>query len=105
MFDRTLVLLTTEFGRTPKINPQGGRDHWPRVFSIVMAGGGVKKGLVYGASDSLGGEPEENAVTVEDFAATVYHQIGINPDKRIMAPGDRPVVLVKGGKVLESIVG
>jgi hypothetical protein len=104
MLDRTLVLLTTEFGRTPKINPQSGRDHWPRVFSIMMAGGGIKAGLVHGASDSLGGEPEENPVTVEDFAATVYKLIGIDPERRIMAPGDRPVSLVKDGKILESIL-
>lgn len=104
MLGRTLVLLTTEFGRTPKINPQGGRDHWPRVFSILMAGGGIKNGLVYGASDALGGEAEENAVSVGDFAATVYKLIGIDPEKRIMAPGDRPVVLVKDGKVIEPIL-
>lgn len=104
MLERTLVLLTTEFGRTPKINPQAGRDHWPRVFSILMAGGGIKSGLVHGASDSLGGEAEENAVTVEDFAATVYKLIGIDSEKRIMSPGDRPVPLVKDGKVLESIL-
>jgi uncharacterized protein (DUF1501 family) len=104
MLERTLVLLTTEFGRTPKINPQSGRDHWPRVFSIMMAGGGIKAGLVHGASDSLGGEPEENPVTVEDFAATVYKLIGIDPERRIMAPGDRPVSLVKDGKILESIL-
>ncbi len=104
LLDRTLVLLTTEFGRTPKINPQAGRDHWPRVFSIMMAGGGIKKGLVYGSSDSLGGEPEENPVSVEDFAATVYSLIGISPEKRIMSPGDRPVALVKDGHVLESIL-
>ena len=62
MLDRTLVLLTTEFGRTPKINPQGGRDHWPRVFSIMMAGGGIRRGMVHGASDALGGEPADNPV-------------------------------------------
>jgi hypothetical protein len=104
MLDRTLVLLTTEFGRTPKINPQGGRDHWPRVFSIMMAGGGIRRGHVHGASDALGGEPAANPVSVEDFAATVYHQIGIDPAKRIMSPGDRPVALVKDGHVLESIL-
>jgi uncharacterized protein (DUF1501 family) len=104
MLERTLVLVTTEFGRTPKINPQAGRDHWPRVFSIAMAGGGLKAGVVHGASDSLGGEPETDPVTVEDFAATVYHQLGLDLEKRLMAPGDRPVPLVNNGKPLDALL-
>jgi len=104
MLERTLVLLTTEFGRTPKINARAGRDHWPRVFSIIMAGGGVRRGHVHGASDSLGGEPERDGVTVADFAATVYHQLGIDPEKRLMAPGERPTSLVKDGRVLQEIL-
>ena len=60
LLDSTLVLVTTEFGRTPKINATAGRDHYPKVFSIVMAGGGIKRGLVHGASDPTGGEPEDS---------------------------------------------
>lgn len=97
MLDRTLVLVTTEFGRTPKINRTGGRDHWPKVFSVVMAGGGTKRGLVYGSSDATSTAPEDDPLTVEDWAATVYHLLGIDPDKRLMAPGDRPVRLVDNG--------
>jgi uncharacterized protein (DUF1501 family) len=100
----TLVLVTSEFGRTPKINPTGGRDHWPRVFSVMLAGGGVKAGHVHGASDSLGGEPEEDRVGVEDLATTVYNQIGINAEKEIMAPGSRPIEIVANGTVLDAIL-
>jgi hypothetical protein len=104
MLDTTLVMVTTEFGRTPKINPTGGRDHWPRVFSTMLAGGGVKRGYVHGASDALGGEVDENPVGVADFATTIYHQIGINADKELMSPGDRPIEIVDGGEVLDSIL-
>ena len=104
MLDNTLVMLTTEFGRTPKINKDGGRDHWPRVFSVMLAGGGVKKGLIYGASDSLAGEPEENPVSAADLMTTVYHQLGINADKELMAPGDRPIEIVDGGQVIDGIL-
>ncbi|GAA5494584.1 Uncharacterized conserved protein, DUF1501 family [Rubritalea squalenifaciens DSM 18772] len=104
LLDSTLVILSTEFGRTPKINNTGGRDHWPRVFSTMMAGGGVKKGMVFGKSDALGGEPEEDKVSVEDFAKTIYHQLGINADKELMAPGERPIEIVDGGRVLKEIL-
>lgn len=104
LLDNTLVMLTTEFGRTPKINKDGGRDHWPRVFSVMLAGGGVKKGHIYGASDSLGGEPEENAVSAEDLMTTVYHQLGIPADKELMAPGERPIEIVDGGQIIDDIL-
>ncbi len=104
MLDSTLVMVTTEFGRTPKINPTAGRDHWPRVFSTMLAGGGVKRGYIHGASDALGGEVDENGVTVADFATTIYHQIGINADKELMSPGSRPIEIVDGGQVLDSIL-
>ncbi|MBI3210184.1 MAG: DUF1501 domain-containing protein, partial [Candidatus Solibacter usitatus] len=90
LLDSTLVMATSEFGRTPKINVTSGRDHWARVYSYALAGGGITKGQIYGASDATGAEPDRDAVTVEDFLATVYHQLGINPDERLMAPGNRP---------------
>ncbi len=102
--ERTLVMVTTEFGRTPKINGDGGRDHWPRVFSIALAGGGVHRGLVYGASDATGGGPDIDALTVEDLATTIYNQLGIVADKELMAPGGRPVEIVNGGKVITDIL-
>ncbi len=104
MLDSTLVILSTEFGRTPKTNKTGGRDHWPRVFSTMMAGGGIKRGCVHGKSDALGGEPEEDKVSVEDFAKTIYHQLGITADKELMAPGNRPIEIIDGGRVLKEIL-
>ena len=104
MLDSTLVMMTSEFGRTPKINKDGGRDHWPRVFSVVMAGGGFKKGYVHGASNATASEPENDPVTIENFATTVYKQIGIVGEKELMAPGNRPIEIVKGGQVIEELL-
>ena len=104
LLDSTLVMLTSEFGRTPKINKTAGRDHWPRVFSTLLAGGGIKRGYVYGSSDAFSTEPEENPMSVPDFATTVYNQIGITADKELMAPGERPIEIVDGGKVITDII-
>lgn len=100
----TLVLVSSEFGRTPKINPTAGRDHWPKVFSVLLAGGGVKGGMVYGASNATASEPELDPVSPEDLATTVYRQLGIVADKELMAPGNRPIEIVDGGKVLNALV-
>jgi hypothetical protein len=99
LLDKTLVMVSSEFGRTPKINGTGGRDHWPKVFSVVLAGGGIKKGIVYGSSNATASEPEENPIGVEDLFTTVYHCLGIVADKELMAPGDRPIEICDGGKV------
>jgi hypothetical protein len=104
MLDSTLVMVSSEFGRTPKINKDAGRDHWPRVFSVVLAGGGIKRGLIYGTSDSTGGEPNSDAMTVENLSATIYKQIGIDSQKRLIAPGNRPIDIVNGGKVVSEIL-
>lgn len=104
MLDSTLVMVTSEFGRTPKINATGGRDHWPRVFSTMLAGGGMKQGYVHGASDSLGGEVDTDGVGVADLATTIYNQIGINSDSELMSPGNRPIEIVDGGQVLDSLL-
>jgi hypothetical protein len=70
----------------------------------MLAGGGIKRGFVYGSSDSLAAEPEENPVTVESFAKTVYAQLGINADKELVAPGPRPIEIVDGGSIIEDII-
>lgn len=100
----TLVCVCSEFGRTPKINATAGRDHWPKVFSVVMAGGGIKGGQVYGASDAIASEPEDNPLSVMDWATTIYHCMGIVSDKELMAPGDRPIEIVNGGKVIKDLL-
>ena len=104
LLDSTLVCVTTEFGRTPKINGTAGRDHWPKVFSIVMAGGGIKRGTVYGSSDATASEPQDNPLTIEDWATTMYQCLGITGDKELMAPGGRPVEIVKDGQVVRDLL-
>ena len=104
LLDETLVCIASEFGRTPKINGNAGRDHWPKVFSVVLAGGGVKGGYVFGSSDSTASEPEDNPLNVADWATTIYHTIGIVADKELMAPGDRPIEIVDGGKVRKELL-
>ena len=104
LLDSTLVCLCSEFGRTPKINATAGRDHWPKVFSTVLAGGGIKRGQVYGTSNATASEPDENPLTVEDWATTMYKCMGIVADKELMAPGDRPIEIVDGGKVRKDLL-
>jgi len=104
LLDETLVLVTTEFGRTPKLNPDGGRDHWPRVFSIVMAGGGVRRGCIHGTSDATAAEVDDAVMGPEDLARTVFTLLGVDPEKRLMAPGSRPVAIVKGGRLMSELL-
>ncbi len=103
MLESTLVLVTTEFGRTPKINGTGGRDHYPKVFSIIMAGGGLKQGVVHGSTDVTGTEVEDDPLTVPDYAATIYHLLGIDFEKALLA-GSRPVKIVKDGEVAHGLL-
>ena len=104
LLDRTLVLVSSEFGRTPKINNDAGRDHWPKVFSVVMAGGGVKKGYIHGASNATASEPDRDEIGPEDLATTVYNQLGIVAEKELMSPGPRPIEIVDGGKVRKELL-
>jgi hypothetical protein len=104
LFDSTLIMVSSEFGRTPKINATAGRDHWPKVFSVILAGGGIKKGFVYGTSDATATEPENDPLSVEDLAMTIYKQIGINAEKKLMAPGNRPIDIVREGKVRQELI-
>jgi uncharacterized protein (DUF1501 family) len=105
MLDSTLVMVTTEFGRTPKVNQSNGRDHWARVYSMLLAGGGITRGQIYGASDATSSEPARDAVMLEDFLATVYHQLGIDSNAELPAfGGTRPIEIVNGGKVVKGIL-
>jgi len=104
LLDSTLVMVTTEFGRSPKINQTSGRDHWPKVFSVMLAGGGIKRGSIYGSTDATATEPDHDPLNVEDFAATLYHQLGINPNKRLMSAGNRPIDIVRGGRVINELL-
>jgi hypothetical protein len=105
LLDSTLVWVTTEFGRTPKVNKDSGRDHWARVYSMLLAGGGFKPGLIHGASDATGGEPARDAVTLENLMATIYYQMGIDANKELVAFGTRPIEIVKDAEVVRSLLG
>jgi hypothetical protein len=104
LLKETLVMVSSEFGRTPKINATAGRDHWPKVFSVVMAGGGIKGGSIFGLSNATASEPEDNPLGPEDLFYTVYHCLGIVADKELMAPGDRPIEIIDGGKVRKELL-
>lgn len=93
LLDETLIVVMGEFGRTPKINTQGGRDHWPRVFSAALAGGGVRGGQVVGSSDAVGESPADRPVTPADFIATLYTLLGIDPASQLSTSDGRPVRL------------
>ena len=102
MLDSTLVIVTGEFGRTPEINQQAGRDHWPNAFSMLIAGAGVPGGQVWGATDSNGMYVEENPVEVPDLVATVFDKLGINYHKEYLSSIERPFKL-STGKPLEFL--
>lgn len=104
LLKETIVMLSTEFGRTPKINKDAGRDHWPKVFSIVMAGGGFKAGCIFGSSNATAAEPDSEPIEPADLFATVYQSLGIDFHKRLMAPGNRPIDIVRGGKVRSALL-
>jgi uncharacterized protein (DUF1501 family) len=97
LLETTLVLATGEFGRTPRMNAAGGRDHWPQCWTVVMAGGGVKGGQAVGASDATGGAPKDRPVTPAHVAATVYKCLGIPVDTMLKTPQGLDVRLVDEG--------
>ena len=101
MLDETLVLWMGEFGRTPKINGNKSRDHWPQCYTVLMAGGGVKEGYVYGASDKVGAYPADNPVKPDDIAATIYHLLGIDPETEVHDAEGRPLAITRGKAILD----
>jgi Protein of unknown function (DUF1501) len=103
MLNETLVLCMGEFGRTPKINDQTGRDHWSEAFSVLLAGGGVKGGQVIGQTDEKGEQVKERPVTIPDYFATLLTALGIDPAKQYRTPGGRPIKLADKGKVVAEL--
>lgn len=97
MLDETLVVVMGEFGRTPKLNGNGGRDHWPNVFSVALAGGGIRGGQIVGSSDPLGEYPNDNPVTPSDLAATIYTLLGVSPAHKLYTRDKRPIGVVPDG--------
>ena len=100
LLEDTLVVWMGEFGRTPKINDNASRDHWPQCYTVLLAGAGVKRGFIYGASDKTGSLPAENPVRPDDLAATIYYLLGIDPHTEVMGVGDRPLVIADGKPVM-----
>ncbi|QDT54740.1 hypothetical protein Pan44_27760 [Caulifigura coniformis] len=96
LLETTLVAVLSEFGRSPRINHVGGRDHWGSVFSVALAGGGIRGGQVLGASDAVGGLPREGLVTPEDITATLFHQLGHEPETEIHDLAGRPLPISRG---------
>ncbi|WP_153556750.1 DUF1501 domain-containing protein [Roseimaritima sediminicola] len=106
LLGETLVVVMGEFGRTPKINSGGGRDHWPNVFSVALAGGGVKGGQIIGSSDPLGELPHDQPVTPSDLAATIYTLLGIDPSHELHTGDGRPVrVAADGARIVAQLFG
>ncbi len=97
MLDTTMVANLAEFGRTPKVNPAGGRDHWPQCWTITFAGGGVKGGRVVGKSDEIGAYPVERPVKPSEVVATIYHSLGLDLETHLPGPQGRPFSLVDYG--------
>lgn len=105
LLDETLIVVMGEFGRTPKLNTAGGRDHWPRVFSVAFAGGGVRGGQVIGSSDATGEGPQDRPVTPADLAATIYTLLGLDPQRELHTPDGRPIHLSRDGKAIRELTG
>jgi Protein of unknown function (DUF1501) len=103
MLDSTLVLWTGEFGRTPRINPNSGRDHYPRAFTAALAGGGIRGGQVIGATDAGGEAVTARPVGVSDLLRTVCHSLGIDADKQNPSSIGRPIRIVDGGEVVKEV--
>jgi hypothetical protein len=103
LLSETLVVWAGEFGRTPKHNPAGGRDHWGHVFSVALAGGGVCGGQVYGASDSIGGHPRDGRVQPQDLTATIFHCLGYAPSTEIHDALGRPLPLSRGEAIRQLL--
>ena len=105
LFEETLIVLTTEFGRTPKINARAGRDHYPRAFSGMLAGGGVQGGQVFGKTDDKAIAVVEDPCTPEDFNATIAMALGLPLDKRTFAPNGRPFFVGNQAPPLTPLFG
>jgi hypothetical protein len=103
LLDETLIVVMGEFGRTPKLNTQGGRDHWPRVFSVLLAGGGIRGGQTIGSSDATGESPKDRPVTPADLATTIYTLLGIDPRRELNTSDGRPVRIAQGQFIPELV--
>ncbi|MHC5541200.1 DUF1501 domain-containing protein, partial [Singulisphaera rosea] len=104
MLERTLVVAMGEFGRSPKVNAMGGRDHWNHGYSLLLAGGGIKQGYIHGASDKIGARPKSDPVTPAEVVATIYHCLGIPHDLELRDQLNRPLTVVPNGEPIAAVL-
>ena len=104
MLDETLVVMMGEMGRTPRINANAGRDHWSQCQTVILSGGGIRRGEVIGASDKTASYPTTPPVGIQDLLRTIFHQMGIDADKTYHTPLGRPVPIVNGGKLVKGLI-
>ncbi len=104
LLKETLVVVMGEFGRSPKINASGGRDHWGQVFSVALAGAGIPGGQLIGSSDKIGGSPADRPIYPPDLAATIFHFLGLNPSSEFLDPLGRPRMLTNNGTPLRELI-
>jgi len=105
LLDTTSVMVTGEFGRTPKVNQRSGRDHYPRAMTVLLAGGGMRGGQVIGESDEKGTGPKDRAISPDSVAASFYHSLGIDPTKEYHTSTGRPVMIVRNGEIIPELFG
>ena len=105
MLEKTLIVWVGEFGRTPRINPRGGRDHWPRNFNALLAGGGIRGGQVIGETAKDGAGITKDPVSVPDLFSTICKSLHVDPAKENMSPIGRPLKIVDGGTPVEKLFG
>jgi len=105
LLESTIVMCAGEFGRTPKVNKNSGRDHWARSMACVLAGGGFKRGYVHGGTDASGMAPASEPVTPDDVSSTIFQNLGIDPHLELQTTTGRPVQLFREGKVIEKLIG
>jgi hypothetical protein len=103
MLDRTIVYCAGEFGRTPLVNRTAGRDHWSRSMSVLLAGGGVKGGSVYGSTDASGAAPQDDPCSPADVSATVLNLLGVSPKQEVRTQSGRPITVFRDGNVIEAL--
>jgi hypothetical protein len=104
LLDETLVVVMGEMGRTPRVNAQGGRDHWTHCYSVILAGGGIRGGVAYGESDAQAAFIRDRPVHIRDICATIYHALGIDPEMPVYDRGNRPIPVAHGGQAVTEIL-
>ena len=104
LLEETLVVMMGEMGRTPRINANGGRDHWTFCYSVVLAGAGIRGGIAYGASDATGAYVKDKPARIRDICATIYHCLGIDPEMPVYDQGGKPTPIAHGGQPIAEIL-